>query len=167
MNTGRPSSHPPGRTSGWEHARRELSHQSLKNSFLLRAERLSKAQRLGNREIASEVSAELQAAWAELGSAIRSLVGRCESECSPRWVLEGILVHSGVPDADRKAMTHDLHEEWRVDLGVTQWAVEASRWLDTVDQLLARPVPNGPELESACRTLCDLLHAHPLRERPI
>jgi hypothetical protein len=151
----------------WEYARRGLSHQSLKNSFLLRAELLSKAQRLGNRKIATEVSTELQAAWTELGSEIRSLVDRCESECSPRWVLERVLIQSGVSDADCKVMTHDLHEAWLVELGVTEWAVEVIRCLDVVNRLLAHPVLNGPELESACRNLCDLLHDHPLRNRPI
>lgn len=151
----------------WEAERRGLSHQDLKNSFLLHAERLARSQRMHKADVTLEVTAFLRRSWSELGPRLQELAARFEPDCSPRLVLAEMLQACDLPQADRLEMLEALHEEWCSNLGVREWSRSASESIDGIRQVMQDRAIDGARLESACRRLCDLLHAHPTRKRPI
>ena len=155
------------RTAAWEADRRGLSHQDLKNSFLMHAERLARSQRMQKEEVSLETMAFLRGSWSELGPRLQDLADRFEQDCSPRVVLAEMLQACDLPNADRLDMLEALHEEWCSNLGVRNWSHAASESIDIIRQVMQDSSIDGARLESACRRLCDLLHAHPTRERPI
>lgn len=157
------------RSRAWESERRELNHQGLKNSFLMHAERLVRAQRLRSTEVAREELALLRSLWAGLAPRLAEFVARCEPDCSPREVLADLLKGCALDPPVKSSLLEELHEEWCANRGVRAWVGEALESIDGIQRLMQAQddMSNGAQLESACRRLCDVLQSHPLREGAI
>jgi len=151
----------------WELRRRALSHQELKNVFLLHAERLAKAQRLQNSVITAEVVLYLRTAWVDLSLKLKSLVEQYENACSPKSLLACMLQEKVASNSVGQQILSDFHEEWCASLRVREWSTEGSLLIDLIDRELRADAPSGSSLYAACRQLCDLLHTHPTRNGPV
>ena len=157
----------PESSQAWNLERRQLNHQSLKNQFLLHAERLVRASKLNRQDVVEQEVEFLRGEWEHLHIDLKKLFISYEQSCTPSNLINRDVLGSQFPESEIISLAKQLHQEWLDLRSVHLWVQDGLQFIQYITDLLASTIVDGIAVESQCRSLCNHLHDFPSCHGPI